>query len=417
VHLARIARILQGERARQHLVDVASLASTGVVFALYGFVLGLFNRYDAGQQFIKVAGLELLFLLALVLGARLFQSERPSVWVLRAELFGALAVIAWKLAHAAPVVRESFPIWGKDAGTATERAVRALAGGRNPYAEHITSGSSTIHGYRDGPGMLLGYALAAALPGGIGVKLSNAAFLAASLVLLVAWTRKGVPATRGGVARVATAATMCSLLLLPDVLYEQLFRRGATDLFPAVLVLASLVCIQRGRWFGAGLAAGLSLVTLPIPGALLVALLVRPRVSARLVFGMAVGVLPCLPFLLWNAPAFVRSYSLFSTRVDFDPSSLYAVIPPEIHWVLPSIQIAALLCAFLHARQRPLESFEVSYGFTLLALVFELTYREMHPNQLLWLLPTLALLLGYRRHSVVAVGRWLAESPSVTASD
>ena len=172
-------------------------------------------------------------------------------------------------------------------------------------------------GYRPAPSSTPAFfPLYPALVGGLGRLLLGHYVLAGVLVSLAACLaafallhRLALPRLGGEGARRA----VLYLALFPTALFLQAVY--AESLFLA-LALAAFVLAERGRWLGAGAAAGLALLTRPVGIALLPALLVlawraedRPRALLAPALAAATGALYPLALWLWiDEPlAFLRA--------------------------------------------------------------------------------------------------------------
>lgn len=369
-----------------------AFASPVALILTYAALFYVLDRYDWDQAFVRFACLASL--LAVCLACR--GTQHPASGS-RAEVLVALA-LAWVFLErgleasfddftAPPVV---------DIGVSTQDAARMiLVDGANPYQSRTIAvlGDDPMYwGYKYGPTMALGYALAA-VSKTHGIKLTNALYLAISTILVYRLGRGN--GTRAG-AR--AAGWFCvALLLLPNRLWYELFHQGAIDIFPILLILGSLAAIGREAWFTAGVLAGLSFSAKFSPGVLFLILLFRKPWNARLFVGIGLGLVPFLPFLLWDAPALARNYLFFHLMKPGDSTSLHSITPKELHFLFPLFQAAS--AAVILVRNSRDEGAPLTRAFWLLVLILttEVAYKEVHGNHLIWIIPFAALHLGTHR--------------------
>lgn len=417
------------------LLGGLALASSAFFVLAYHFIFVLFHQYDWGQPFVKLACFESLA--GLILALALWRPGRDAPlprWVFSVELALAAALLLWELVRAVGLFRTGLATGMNDLGDTTRDAARLLfSEHKNPFAEQVAKNGDdpAYWGYKYGPTMIFAYALAGVWPNGLGLKITNAIYLAATagvVAYLGGWApfgaasdaRAGTPNPRGpGVqgasvaagphpraertARLAAAGWACALAILPQRLYLETFNQGAQDIFTILLLLVSIACVGRGWWLLAGLAAGLSFSSRSAPGAFLLVLFVRRRIPPRLVLGVALGLLPFVPFLMWNAPALVRNMILFHSFKTWDGTSLYSVTPRELHPLFSVFQAVVIAVMVAVGFRRRLEARQLLVMLTLLLIAIEVSYREMHGNHLIWFMPTAALAFAWGRHGLTRI--------------
>jgi hypothetical protein len=384
-------------------VGALFLASSLATFAIYSSIFDLLHRYDWDQPVVKFACLEALFVLVLlVFFWRRARAVRPPDWVVAAELALACAVLSWELVRLFGLFHVGLRTSMNDLGTTTEDAVRlVLQGHANPYLHQIAKNGDdpAFFGFKYGPGMLIGYALSALWPEGRGLKTCNLLYLAITVGLLAGLAaRSEATSGRRRWLRLAPAAVVAALALWPERLYSELFNQGAVDMYPIMLLVAAVACLDKKWWLGAGLAAGLSFSAKFSPAAFLLILFVRRRIPRRFVVGVAIGLVPFLPFLLWDAPSLVRNVFIFHSKKSFDATSLYSVTPSELHYLFSAFQACAVAATVIMNFRRPIEPRSLVVFFTLLLIAIEVSYREIHGNHLIWFVPVAALSLTWYRH-------------------
>lgn len=387
------------------LLLVSSLAT----FLAYAAIFALFHRYDWGQPFVKLACFEALFVLILLGVLRRGSADvRPSDAILTVETVTALAILCWELVRAYDLFRVGLHTGMNDLGGTTEDAVRSVfVLHQDPYVREIAriGDDPAFFGFKYGPGVILGYLLAWPWPGGVGLKISNLVYLVITTVL-VAWLGSSEDPfrSRHRILRWTTALVAAAMLLLPERLFHEVFNQGAVDMFPVMLLVATAACVQRQKWFMAGCMLGLSFSAKFSPAVFLLVLFLRRKISLRFVVGVAIGLLPFLPFLLWDAPALVRNVFLFHSKKSFDSTSLYSVTPNELHYLFTVFQLCAVtLAVAMHFNKTP-QPRSLVPAFAMLLIAIEVSYREIHGNHLVWFMPIAALTLAWHRHRLA---RWL----------
>jgi hypothetical protein len=383
--------------------------SSVATFLAYAAIFALFHRFDWGQPVVKLACFEALFILILLGSVRLADADaRPSDRGLTVELVVASAILGWELVRTYGLFKTGFLTGMNDLGQTTEEAVRSVfVLHENPYLRDIAKigDDPAFFGFKYGPGMILGYGLSWVWPGGIGLKISNLVYLVVTTVL-VAWlaTTEDLFRSRHRILRWTPAVVGASMVLLPERLFHEIFNQGAVDMFPVMLLVATVACVRRHRWLIAGCMLGLSFSAKFSPAVFLLVLFFRQRISRRFLVGLALGLLPFVPFLLWNAPALVRNVFLFHSKKSFDTTSLYSVTPAELHYLFSLFQLCAVTIAVaIHFKRSP-EVRSLITTFAMLLIAIEVSYREIHGNHLIWFVPIAALSLSWNRHQLA---RWL----------
>jgi hypothetical protein len=404
------------------LGDFRLLASSALLFLSFYFIFGLFHRYDWGQPFVKLACFETLVLLVVTVGFRRdVPGETPSRPEVSIELIAASAILLWGLVRAVHLFRLGLDTGMNDLGETTEHAARLLfVEHENPFQHPVApiGDNPAYFGYKYGPTMIFAYALAGIIPHGIGLKITNAIYLVATgavVAYLAGWTARD-PASPPAqpYARAATVAWACAMTFLPERLYHETFNQGAQDIFPIMMVLLSAAFVARKQWLLAGLIAGLSFSARFAPGAFLLVLFLRRRIPPRLIVGVALGMLPFVPFLVWDAPALVRNVFLFHGFKAYDSTSLYSVTPSELHGLFSVFQAVAVIVTVVVNFRRTIEARPLVVFVTLLLIAIEVSYREMHGNHLIWFMPTVALIFAWGRHHLPQVLKAPRSDPALS---
>jgi hypothetical protein len=389
-------------RPRRFLASLLFLSSVAS-FLAYRSIFDLFHRYDWNQPIVKLVAFQALFLLILFsFIAHNRGLARTTENVIAAELVTAALILCWELTRTFTLFKSGLHTGMNDLGQTTEDAVRAvLLAHENPYLRDIARNGDdpAFWGFKYGPGMLVGYALAGVGRSGLGLKICNLVYLAVTTAVLGRLAVRLEPSpSRYRWLRCTPAVVVSSMVLLPDRVLFELFSQGAVDMFPVMLLVTVVACVQRERWLAAGFMAGLSFSAKFSPAAFLLVLFLRRQIARRFVLGFALGLFPFVPFLIWDTPSLVRNVFLFHSGKSFDNTSLYSVTPAELHYLFTAFQLAAVALVVTLNFKRPLEVRSLMVCFALLLITIEVSYREMHGNHLIWFVPVVALSLTWHRH-------------------
>lgn len=280
-----------------------------------------------------------------------------------------------------------------DAATTTLAAGQALRAGADPYAASIdAAGQALTHEVRFAGYKYLPLTIAGYLP--LGLPLGERGIVIANLLLhlLTVWLVFQLAAAMA--SRRAGWIAVLLYLALPMVPF-QLFAKGATDSVAVVPMLAALLLVERKPGL-AGLCLGLSLSAKLLPGALLLPCCLpaagwaRPRYAA----GLALGLLPVLPFALWSPAALFDNIALFNLARPPDSTSWLFDAPPLAGTLAGAAFVALYLAAAIRAWRRPLGPIERCGLASFLILASILAAPAAHHNYQLWWLPLFAALLG-----------------------
>ncbi len=279
-----------------------------------------------------------------------------------------------------------------DAATTTLAAGRSLLSGIDPYAAAIdAAGQALTHdagfaGYKYLPLTIIAY-----LP--LGMPLGERGIVATNLLLhlLTVWLIFRLAGAM--VNRHAGWIAALLYLALPMVPF-QLFAKGITDPPAVVPMLAALLLVERNAGL-AGLCLGLSLSAKLLPGALLLpCCLPATTTRRRYAAGLAVGLLPILPFALWSPSAFLDNIVLFNLMRPPDSTSWLFGAPPLAGKLAGALFVALYLAAAIRVWRRPPTSSERCGLASFLILASILLGPVAHHNYQLWWLPLFAALLG-----------------------
>jgi hypothetical protein len=195
-------------------------------------------------------------------------------------------------------------------------------------------------------------------------------------------------------------------LSLPMVPF-QLFAKGALDLVAVIPLLAALLLVERLNPALAGLCIGLSLAAKLLPGAALVPCALPGGARNRLLYGagIAVGLLPAVPFAIWSPGAFFDNIVLFNLVRPPD-STNWLVDAPAARSAMAASLAVLYLAAAAYAWRRPPTLVQRCGMATALILATLIAAPAVHHNYQLWWLPLgcalLAAALAPRRLPSVA---------------
>jgi hypothetical protein len=279
-----------------------------------------------------------------------------------------------------------------DIADTTVAALQALARGGNPYAlpidpmaGGIENAAPLLHGYKYLPVMMAAYAPLGLPWAAHGIVVTNLVLHGATAGLL------GLIAARSSRA----AGLAVALFYLSQAfLAHQLMTRGVNDLVAMLPLLGALYLVdKRPGW--AGLLVGLSIAAKLMPGLVgLMCLLPAPGGRARYAGGVAVGLLPILPFVLWGPDAFAANILLFNAIRPVDDTSWLIGLPALTVMLVRAVAAGALFAIAWRIARIPPEP-EARCGLLVLAILCVFAVGpDMHHNYYLWFIPPLALLAG-----------------------
>lgn len=370
-----------------------SLAVLGCMFYLYGIMP------DQDWQPNLEKFLVFLVFFAAIAGFGYFgfrrELPRPTLWV----EFGVLAVILISLfySYGGKWVPNGFIPPVADYGFMVVDATKMLwVDHENPYSSQTISPIRDIlgpdhRGYYYGPLTMIGYLPSLYWPYS-GYKYAGVFFLLVCAVLLAFLViEPGEPLS----VRVANIAFVETAFFLPERMWIELFSRGAHDFMPVAFILAALLALKKDSYFLVGLLAGLSFSTKFSPALFLLPFL--PIRQKKMWIGLAAGMLPQVPFLIWDFTGYVNNVFLVRVIMPSDQSSLRYYLRPEHYWWLPASLLIAMVLSVYQNFRRVLGFRTVLVGFTLLLIVGEVTFKQVHLNHLVWFFPLFALIFTYDR--------------------
>lgn len=377
---------------------ISALTVVTVLLAIY---IG-FHRYDWGQPFTKLMCFAAIGTGVLALHRAPPVSAQTPPWTVWVECLAYGLLLLWVLqgwgTTYLPHLKD--PPW-VDVGYTTQNAARLFWNeGDNPYTRTDINPRAELapehRGFHYGPAMFLGYAAATVHPWGY--KLSSLSYLLLTLAGMALITR-GL-STRGASEAVQLARTLFVVTgaLLCERYWYELFRQGVSDIFPVCLIVFALLALQRGAWAWAGALLGLSFAAKFSPAAFLIILLCRRATPARFYIGGLIGALPLLPFALWDPVALYENVFRLRFILGFDSTSLYSITPAALHILFPLTQLVAVAACLVYNFYRPVDLRGLLVQFTLLLIIMEVTFKEIHANHLIWFLPLIPLAFADSRH-------------------
>ncbi|MFI5394446.1 MAG: glycosyltransferase 87 family protein [Candidatus Binatia bacterium] len=382
------------------------IASTCLVGSFLYYIYTLLDQYDWGQPFAKLICFSACFAMFVALHRSKNAQPSASKFYHGLEFLLAVAALVWIIAVMAPRYLTHLENGPRvDIGSTTQNsAILLFRNGEDPYASQIINAKRGLtpehRGFPYGPGMLLGYALSSIAPG-IGYNITSLVYLLATLVTLVLLIDDVRPSGTDVWQRLSGGFIVAGLLLLPERLWYELFRQGANDIFPIMLLLIGLLLVQKKLWFWAGVAMGFSFATKFSPAAFLLVLFLRRDIRPRFLRGCCIGLIPLAAFMLWDYKGVMNNVFMVHFEIRYDSTSLYSITPQALHYLFPAAQLAAILVLLKKNFNRALDFDLLVLHFTLLLIIIEVTYKEIHGNHQIWFFPLFAYLATRYRHQLV----------------
>jgi hypothetical protein len=357
---------------------------------LFWIAVGLIQKCNWGLGGPKAVVLALV-LLATPAVIWFIERRRPLAGAApRPLIVATAALLAVQLGYAAKELRDPSLI---DAATTTLAAGELLLGGADPYATALDpaaialTGDQRFGGYKYLPVTIAAYLPLGAPLGPRGVVLTNVL-----LQLAAAWL---VFRLAGRVANTQAAWLALLLYLSLPLVASQLFAKGATDLLAVLPVLAALLVIDR-RPALAGFAVGLAVATKLLPGLLFLPCCLPVERGARVAYakGVALGLLPVLPFLLWSPVALFDNVLRFNLARPADSTSWLAGAPPLAALLAHAVFALLYAAIAVYVWRRPPSILRRMGAAVVLILAAILAAPMAHHNYQLWWLPLAASIVG-----------------------
>jgi hypothetical protein len=344
---------------------------------LFWLAVGLIQTFNWGNGIPK-AGVMLLLLAAAPLVLRAARNATPL-----SPAFARAITLAFWLCLALDLVYFGARIVAPhviDIATTTLAAGQVLLHGANPYAVPLDTGpeSAGFTGYKYLPVMIAAYLPLGAPLGERGVLITNLIVLLGTAALM--W-------------RIAGTKLAPLLLLMLPLVAEQIFAKGATDLLAVLPLLGALALVERGS-FWCGLLVGLSIATKLLPGIAVLPTLIPAERRGAFAGGIALGLLPILPFLAWDPSRFIANIVVFNLSRSADDTSWLRATPPAIATATHLIFAAAIVAAAVYVWQRRPPLATRAALAAMLGLGAILAGPGAHHNYQLWWLPFYGILLA-----------------------
>lgn len=281
-----------------------------------------------------------------------------------------------------------------DVATVTIAAGEGLRTGTDPYELNVDAEAEAathdarFRGYKYLPVTVAAYLPFGAALGPRGIVLANLLFQLAVVALVFRLGEAMASASAGWLA-------VTLYLSLPMVPF-QLFAKGVVDLVPVLPLLAALLLAEREQPTFAGLCVGLSLAAKLLPGMLLLPCALPGRAQGRLRYaaGVAVGLLPVLPFAIWAPGALFDNIVLFNLIRPADSTSWLFAVPgarPVAAVVMAMLYLATTAAVW----RRPAMALASRCGMAVVLILASLIAAPaVHHNYQLWWLPLACALLG-----------------------
>lgn len=318
----------------------------------------------------------------------------------------ALALLLVHVGYAATKLRHPSLI---DAANVTIAEGQGLLAGSNPYESGLdTEAEAATHdarfaGYKSLPATIAVYLPLGGALGPRGIVLTNLLLQLAVVALVF----------RLGAAMASSAGWLAVLLYLslPMVPF-QLFAKGALDLVAVLPLLAALLLAERKPGL-AGLSVGLSLAAKLLPGALLLpcGLPGQPRDRLFYATGIAIGLLPVVPFAVWSPGALFDNIVLFNLIRPADSTS-WLTAAPGARAAVVAIMALFYVAAAAYVWLRPPALARRCGMAVALILASLIAAPAVHHNYQLWWLPLACALLG----AALAPQRLPSVAPAATKS-
>lgn len=266
----------------------------------------------------------------------------------------------------------------EDVGQTSMAADWALGEGKNPYAIAVDppGGTGRFVGYKYLPVTLGVYALPAMLThhAGQGVVTANLVLSVLTAMVLVWVVGKEVSLDAG---------LLCAALyFMSEIVSTELVVHGNNDIIPMLLIMLALGNGER-RLF-CGVLLGLSISSKSLPGLLWIPILLVPKGNKRYWWGILMGLVPCLPFLVWGPG---EMFDNVVTYVVTKPWHFSAPLYGMPGWVRTGAEVVVAgvwIGAGLFALRHELDVIRRCAIAGVMTLMFELASPTVHQNYFVW---------------------------------
>lgn len=371
-----------------------AVAAWGLLAAAFFAVDSFFKHFDFGWGWLRV-----LALVALGAGAALAARSGLGRGLLKgvaggrpwALLLGVVAAGSIVGGGAMGLRKLSAPPLS-DQSANTVEAVRAVAGGRNPYAMELDPDTARIQheagqvdprwlGYKYGVATIGAFAPLALALGEVGIVLTDCIAMAAIFLALLLLVRAATGSLAWAVAFASVPFAARYMALVS--------RWGETDPPAVALALWSVWALTRRREAAAGVLLATSCSAKLLPGSLYVLALWPVLLHRRFALAFLVTLAACAaPALLADSGAFVRSILLFPFLRAPDSTGLPYFLPGALKWVLLAAALAVIAAS---VRKRSLTTRSVAARLVAVHLAALAAGNYLHNNYLVWLYPLVGL--------------------------
>jgi hypothetical protein len=361
------------------------IVSRILVAALFWLAVGLVQIFNWNEPGPWKALVLLAVLISIPVVLRMLRRPVPDLPAGRLLVTLVIALAALELLYGA--VRLVHPRL-IDMATTTLAAGHAMLAGGNPYTLPIDPElAGAFGGYKYLPVMPVIYLPLGLVLGARGVLVTNLLLQGATIALMLGLGRR-IGAPRAG-------AIGAALYLSLPLVAQQLFAKGTTDLAAVVPLLLAFLAFGRSD-FLSGLCAGLSIAAKLFPGVAFVPCLLPAGGRARVLYalGVAVGLLPILPYALAAPTAFYDNIVLFNAIRPPDATSWLAFAPAGAAVAARSIVATLAVAIFVHVWRRPPDIAARCALAAALTLAAILAAPTAHHNYQLWWLPFYVLALA-----------------------
>lgn len=364
---------------------------------IYSAIFYFFNKYDWGHPWVKTFCFMALFLVIIILHSNKNKFILQESF-LKFEFFTYLFLIFLVIIFVGiPYFREITQPAACDIGFTTHDAARIFTlQGKNPYEMNVNPiGSDQKYwGYHYGPGMILFYLPIAGFSGSALKIMSLGYIILLFLVIFLLIREKNTIK----LADINNWLFAVLLVLIPQRFWFETFVQGSTDILPILLILLAAYFVKKKSFFIAGILCGLSFSAKFSPALFFILLFMRRKIIIKFFAGCFLGLLPLILFFLWNSKALINNVFLFHMIKEYDSTSLYSIVPQNIHFIFPLVQILAVVFFLVYNFQKKIEPKQLFVQFTLLLIIIEVTYKQIHANHLLWFIPLIAIIFAWNKN-------------------
>lgn len=376
------------------------IASQLAVFSILAFVGWALCSFDWGFPQVKLVGVPSLVLLTIWVSARLAPPppegvHKISVFLSVLTIAGLLSVYGWRY------VPHALDYPHNDIGRTTQSATLDFWGkGINPYDRMDLNPRPELalryRGFHYGPGMVLVYAPAAAIPS-FGYRLMQVFWVFTALAALMYIAASMV---QGGWGKLSSSLFALSCVFVFENWWKEFWMVGVNDPAPLALLFVSFAFMRRENWSLCGLFMGLSFACKFVPSLFALLPFVRGASPKKLWLGFFAGASLIIPFMAWSPLPSFNNIFVSRLAVAADPTSLFSLYPKPLHWVIASILPATIILAWVRNWRAGLDFGNIYRTYLAILCAGMLSHREIHANHLTWMLMSCSILLAVSRYEL-----------------